>query len=208
MPAYIGTTTEPAITDEFHEMRWGRRAKDGLFGLMSWPDTSLVYLKNHNALVGDTWNRHLRQFAEFAAPFVTGEVLEVGSGHGLLGTNVRNAGGEFSVWNVVEPNPLATNPLGTLVNGWFPRDLPKGMSIDVIVHSHVFEHQESPLEFADDCWKRLSDNGILIMSLPNMDAMAKNRDFNMLMFEHLTFLPRAEVMGIMRHVGFELDLQL
>jgi len=82
--------------------------------------------------------------------------------------------------------------------------VPNTLKPNVVVHSHVFEHQEDPLAFARACWDSLNEDGLMLMSLPDMDSMEKNLDLNMLMFEHLTFLPRVEVLEIMSHSGFKL----
>lgn len=185
-------------------MSWGQRESDGLFGVLDWPSLSEIYLKNHNDLVGETWQRHLVEFSNTVAKYAQGDVLEIGSGHGLLGQTVLRAGGKFRSWSTIEPNPLSTNSLGREINGWFPQDLPEDLTPTMLVHSHVFEHQESPLNFAMACWHALPPDGLVVMSLPNMDEMARNCDFNMLMFEHTTFLPHKEVLNVMNFAGFEL----
>lgn len=203
MPVYMGTVASPESEDEFHPMHWGRRESDGLFGVLSWPSLSKVYLKNHNELVGTTWKKHLLDFANFVATHATGSVLEIGAGHGLLGAEVKSLRPSSADWHVIEPNPLSLNSLGELITGWFPKDLPENIKFETIVHSHVFEHQESPLQFAKSMAETLGNGGRVILSLPNMEAMAKNGDLNMLMFEHLTYLPMQEVETVMSAAGFE-----
>jgi hypothetical protein len=205
MPAYIGTTSAN-FKDKFHRMAWGRRA-DGLCGVLDWPSLDAIYLRNHNDLVGKTWERHLNQFAKFVSGHSTGSILEIGSGHGLLSQKVMpdkwNPDTQIS-WHCIEPNPLRENDHGTLVRGWFPEDLPQGLSFQTIVHSHVFEHQESPVSFAGAISRALPLGGKVVFSIPNMLEMAQNLDLNMLMFEHLTFLTETEATGIMEHAGFKL----
>jgi SAM-dependent methyltransferase len=205
MPAYIGTTSSNS-TDEFYPMAWGLRG-DGLYGVVDWPRLDLIYLRNHNDLVGKTWERHLNQFAQFVSKHALGNILEIGSGHGLLSQKFmqeRLASSDEIRWHCIEPNPLNENNHGKLVEGWFPEDLPSDLDFHTVVHSHVFEHQESPLEFAASISRVLPLGGRVVFSIPNMSEMAENLDLNMLMFEHLTFLTETEAAGIMAHAGFEL----
>lgn len=204
MPAYIGTTSKPQSEDIFHEMSWGRRSEDDLCGLLTWPDMKLIYQKNHNDLVGKIWKRHLDSFATFVSKHKSGDVLEIGSGHGLLPVKVNSSKGLDCKWHTIEPNPLSANLFGEQIVGWFPADLPEGLNVETIVHSHVFEHQPSPLSFAIQIKEALPPGGKTIFSIPDMTQMAKHKDLNILMFEHLTFLPELEVLGIMQHAGFNL----
>lgn len=206
MPAYIGATSDVAASDVFHEMEWGFRATDGVYGVIGWPSLDLVYRSNHNQLVGQTWHEHLEAFASFTSKHVMGSVLEVGAGHGKLGHTVAEIMGSAGMvdWHIIEPNPLASNQYGLLIEGWFPRDLPNELEVRTIVHSHVIEHQPNLQEFVTQQATALEIGGRVIVSWPNMAEMSKNLDLNILMFEHLNFLPHAELVAIFSSKGFQL----
>ena len=206
MPAYIGATSDDAASDVFHEMEWGFRASDGVYGVIGWPSLDLVYRSNHNQLVGKTWLQHLAAFASFTSKHVKGSVLEVGAGHGRLGPGVAEIRGSLGMvdWHIIEPNPLASNAYGMLIEGWFPSDLPKDLNVGTVVHSHVIEHQPNLQEFVSHQASAIEVGGRVIVSWPNMTEMSKNLDLNILMFEHLNFLPHAELVAIFSSKGFQL----
>lgn len=206
MPAYIGASEQDAFADSFHEMRWGFRANDRVFGVLSWPSLEEIYQANHNQLVGQTWVDHLASFAEFVSSHQRGGVLEIGAGHGKLGPAVNGLQKESPelVWHIVEPNPLSTNELGVLVSGWFPQDVPRDLEVQTIVHSHVIEHQPNLQEFVQEQAEYLDLGGRVILSWPNMTEMSRNLDLNVLMFEHLNFLPKGELIKLFECYGFSL----
>lgn len=202
LPAYIGTVGSPLSGDLKSLMSWGQRRSDGLFGVLDWPPLELVYTKNHNQLIGRTWEQHLSAFATFTRSWMKGDVLEIGSGHGLLPAAVMDKHSSPPQWHTIEPNPLQENSFGLQINGWFPSDLPANIDFETIVHSHVVEHQPNPLDFVRKHAESLDLEGRVIVSWPNMIEMANHLDLNFLMFEHLTFLPQAELTQIFEHFGF------
>ena len=110
----------------------------------------------------------------------------------------------IAVWDIIEPNPLVNqNEFGHLIIGWFPESLSQDVNYNTIVHSHVLEHVPSPLNFLKTCQEKLTRGGKIVFSLPNMKIMADNMDLNLLMFEHLTYLPESEVINLLEAAGFE-----
>lgn len=204
MPAYIGTTTEDPKLDKYSEMNWGLRTSDQMFGVLTWPSLGSIYEKNHNQLVGKTWTRHLEEFAKFVFRHKVGDVLEIGSGHGLLSREVKNLDAAKFLWHTIEPNPLAPNLFGRQIVGWFPSDLERDLTFETVIHSHVLEHTPSPWDFVSNLAQNLHLGGRVIMSWPNMEEMARNLDLNILMFEHLTYLPVKEVTNIFELQGFKI----
>jgi len=204
MPTYIGTEIASSNHDTFHPMEWGCRESDGLFGVTSHPSLDTIYLKNHNDLVGETWRDHNDEFSNFVYKNMVGDVLEIGSGNGVLSKTVFNKAKGNLAWHSIEPNPLSENISGFHIDGWFPHDVPETLKFNTIVNSHVVEHQPSPIDFVSAKAGMLSDGGRLIMSWPNMRSMATSLDLNFLMFEHLTYLPEEELIAICEHMGFVL----
>ena len=72
--------------------------------------------------------------------------------------------------------------------------------IDVILHSHLFEHIYEPNIFLKNCFDLLSDDGEMFFSVPNMQFMADNSivPFFGVFFEHTIFLNKEAIRSI-RH---------
>ena len=198
MPVYMGCVREeiPIQSDKFWPMTWGIK-EDSTFGVMNPPPLSEIYLHQHNELVGTTWVRHLEEFSKFVSENALGNVLEIGSGHGLLAGKVYSRENKVTQWDKIEPNPLnETSEFGSFIQGFFPNPAISPKSYSSVVHSHVLEHTVSPFNFLSDCAEALVEGGRIVASWPNMEKMAENKDLNLLMFEHLTFLPLPEVMAM------------
>lgn len=207
MPTFMGCVdpeTSPS-NDLFWAMKWGLK-DDSTFGVIDPPRAELIYLGQHNELVGLTWQNHLQKFAEYVSDRIGGVVLEIGAGHCRLSQEICKFKSEaFVRWDILEPNPLIVeNPYGALITDYFPCAKIQKNSYKTIVHSHVLEHVISPIDFLIECYKTLNTDGEIIMSVPNMENMAKNIDLNLLMFEHLTYLPHKEIENISNFAGFKI----
>jgi len=209
MPVFMGCveTNLNVKEDIFCEMNWGIK-DDSTFGVIDPPDPSLIYMGQHNELIGGTWSKHLIDFSKFVSNFKLGEVLEIGGGHCQLVSKVatNNDIGIFACWDIIEPNPLNDeNLFGQLILDFFPSPKLNNKKFDTIIHSHVLEHVPSPINFLKDMHFCLKESGQIIMSFPNMEVMAKNIDLNLLMFEHLTYLTLKEVKHMAAFTGFEVS---
>jgi SAM-dependent methyltransferase len=206
MPIYMGCVREeiPTQSDKFWPMTWGIK-EDSTFGVINPPPLSEIYLHQHNELVGTTWKRHLDEFSKFVSENAQGRVLEIGSGHGLLAGIVYSKENKITRWDKIEPNPLnETSEFGNFIQGFFPNPEIASESYENIVHSHVLEHTVSPFNFLNDCAQALVAGGRIIASWPNMEKMAENKDLNLLMFEHLTFLPLPEVRAMAKALNLRI----
>ena len=208
MPVFIGCVDQKSFSDGdlFWPMTWGQKT-DSTYGVIDPPTFDLIYQNQHNELVGETWKSHLDEFAKFVSQHAAGDVLEIGAGHGQLPKNIFNSGLKHNLnkWDILEPNPLDPyNEYGEMIQDWFPTRMGSERRFGSIVNSHVLEHQISPYVFLWNCMNSLILQGRLIISWPNMKEMARNIDLNLLMFEHLTYLPVEEVSSMIEELGFRI----
>lgn len=210
MPTFIGCVSDSDINnDNFHEMVWGLKPNQ-LYGVVNPPDFDKIYVSQHNEVVGRTWRLHHKKFHEFIEVQTGIKYLEIGSGSGILieqiSQNQKMDPNQKVSWDVIDPNPVfERNEFGAIHRGFFP-DLLKNSNLryDVIVHSHLIEHVYDPIVFLDFCNQFLTDSGLMYVSWPNMVEMSNNFDLNILMFEHLTFLPKDELLNLLYFAGFKL----
>lgn len=115
-------------------------------------------------------NRYFIDICErFQSP---GSMVDVGSGNGSLLFEAARRG-----WQVqgLDPNPIwqeVTSDLGIRPKlGWFPTDLPKGASFDVISMLDVLEHMVDPIEFLRETQQFLNPGGALFIQVPNLNSL-------------------------------------
>jgi SAM-dependent methyltransferase len=208
MPTYIGCVSHfESSFDSLSELRWGKK-RNGLFGVIDPPEFSKIYLEQHNEVVGKTWIDHHQEFFKFIQIEEHIKYLEIGSGSGILiNLLTQDKKNKLKInWDSVDPNPdFNSNPFGTIYRDFFPQCFGLNtIKYDVIVHSHLIEHVEDPLLFLEQCNNFLVDDGTMYISLPNMSKMKENFDLNVLMFEHLTYLPENELLNLLSYNGFEI----
>jgi hypothetical protein len=209
MPTFIGTVA-PSVSrdnDLFHPMLWGKHV-NGTYGVNDLPDFSDIYINQHNEPVGKIWINHHQSFAEFILKQTNispDRALEIGPGSGALLANLIEHRRKFEFYDTIDPNPLSfQNLMGQKIYGIFPKDLNRYRKYTRIIHSHLIEHVPDVVQFLCDCNDLLEIGGTMNFSLPNMREMAKNFDLNILMFEHVTFLPLEEISSLLTHTGFEI----
>ena len=211
MPIYMGCIDQniDCSSDIFWPMEWGIK-DNSLFGVLNPPSPKEIYKFQHNDSVGEIWNKHHSEFARFiSSEYRKGNILEIGSATGKLNRLFYGIHERFdSIWDAIEPNPIGQEELiggGRFIDGWFPSDC-DGSDYDTIVHSHVIEHLEDPINFLKEINRKLKMGGKLIFSWPNMREMLNNKDLNVLMFEHLNYLSSEEMTSLLNHTGFSLDV--
>jgi len=213
MPIYMGCV-DPKISvaeDIFWPMEWGVK-ENSLFGVLNPPSPQEIYKLQHNDSVGEIWKSHHIEFAKFLSTEIQhGKILEIGSATGKLNNLFYSLHkGPDVIWDTIEPNPVGHENLiggGRHIDGWFPEDCAE-TDYDAIVHSHVIEHVENPIEFLKEMNQKLRIDGKLIFSWPNMRAMLLNSDLNILMFEHLNYLSFNEMISLLEYTGFKLKKDL
>jgi len=152
-------------------------------------DLAVLYQSNHNiGVVGTTWKQHYVELAEFIAEAVQDKiVLEISDPSAKIAKLSKN----FKHWYIVEPNPEKNEVKNVeFINGFFDEDFNKIEDVDVIVHSHLLEHIHDPNSFFQKCSKLLKENGMMIISVPDMEYLL-HREYspnNILHFEHTYYL--------------------
>ncbi|MDX4063843.1 class I SAM-dependent methyltransferase [Aliarcobacter skirrowii] len=80
-------------------------------------------------------------------------------------------------------------------------------SIDCITFNDLIEHVFNPFEFLSDCYSRLKENGILMLSTPNGEGfdfkILKDKTENIVPPEHIQYLNPKSMEIILKKIGFE-----
>jgi 2-polyprenyl-3-methyl-5-hydroxy-6-metoxy-1,4-benzoquinol methylase len=165
----------------------------------------ILYSKSHNTTsVGKTWENYFTLFIENLQNIINDKIiLEIGCPSGKIATKCNN----YKKWYIVEPNKnneIIFNDKISFIESFFDDHLNLGEKVDIIVHSHLFEHIYCPNDFLKTCYGMLNDDGEMIFGVPNMQYMVDKILFLGIFFEHTIFLNVDNITHLLKKNGFEI----
>lgn len=201
MPVFMGTVPNE-MEYKFQEMVFVECHNCGEIQLGSYPDVSDLYLRNHNIdVVGQLWNSHFDSFAHFIGNVENKRILEISDPSAKAAKRCS----KFKKWTIVEMNPFfeATDNID-VIKGYFSYDLPINIDVDIIVHSHFFEHSLDPSRDLKKMWEILPKDGEMFFSIPDIPSLIEDSNSpTALNFEH-TYYYDLELLSFLLEVnGFE-----
>lgn len=170
-------------------------------------DPSVLYATSHNyTSMGKVWEEYFKTMTDLLNPVVLNKtVLEIGCPSGKLARKSDN----FNRWYIVEPNKnksIDFGPTIEFIEEFFGDTTEVPEPVDVIVHSHVFEHIYEPNQFLKKCHRLLKDGGEMVFGVPNMEYLTEKSLclFAGVFFEHTIFLNKQNISYMLRRHGFEI----
>jgi len=208
-PVFMGTTDKRIIKDLKFDMNFYIGKSNGVVQLNPILPFSIIYKESHNSgLVGKLWMEHHEKFSYFIKKFNPKNILEIGGGHGILsklyqGKNIKTK------WTIIEPNPSPIKGCKAIFKKKFftKKDI-INFDYDLLVHSHVLEHIFYPDKFINDIGSALSNNQLMVFSIPNLKAMINRNYTNALNFEHTTYLSEDYLDFILNKNSFKIIKKL
>jgi len=167
----------------------------------------ILYSSSHNTVsVGKVWEGYFNSFCEKAENLILKKnVLEIGDPSGRIANRLDG----YKKWYIVEPNKnesVCFKENICFIEGFFDDNLIIDCSINMIVHSHVFEHIYNPNEFLKKCYDLLSYEGEMFFGVPNMEYIANEGLAPCLgiFFEHTIFLNKENISYMLEKNGFKI----
>ena len=168
----------------------------------------ILYKNAHNYnIVGKVWENYFKLFISLLNDSINNKnILEIGCPSGKLALSSVN----YKKWFIVEPNIkdelFKNNNNIVLIKEFFSDKLKINDDIDLIVHSHLFEHIYEPRIFLTSCFNILKDKGKMIFSIPNMEYILENNlSLNVgILFEHNIFYSRSNLVKLLESSGFQI----
>jgi 2-polyprenyl-3-methyl-5-hydroxy-6-metoxy-1,4-benzoquinol methylase len=170
---------------------------------------NILYGKSHNfTSVGEIWKNHFLFFSEKIKDIINNKiVMEVGCPTG----KIANISSNYKTWYAVEPNINVNSYKNKNINfikEFFDDNISNHVNekIDVILHSHLFEHIYEPNIFLKKCFELLTDDGEMFFSVPNMQFIADNSvvPFFGVFFEHTIFLNKENITYLLEKNNFKI----
>jgi SAM-dependent methyltransferase len=170
-------------------------------------DLEVLYSKSHNYIsIGETWKGYFEMFNNNISQLIEDKkVLEIGCPSGKIALLNNN----YKKWFIVEPNKnkdIFFNEKIVFIEEFFDDNFKSNENIDLIVHSHLFEHIYEPNKFLKKCYEILDDDGKMFFGVPNMQYITENNLclFLGVFFEHTIFLNKENICYLLNKNGFQI----
>jgi predicted SAM-dependent methyltransferase len=167
----------------------------------------ILYSDSHNyTSCGKVWENYFKLFISKIKDTVKDKnILEIGCPSGKLANNLTS----YNKWFIIEPNKnfdVKFNENVIFIEKFFDSNFTMDTNIDVIIHSHLFEHIYLPNDFLKKCNDTLKDDGEMIFGVPNMSYFAESNitPFLGVFFEHTIFLNKENISYMLNNNNFEI----
>jgi SAM-dependent methyltransferase len=124
------------------------------------------------------------------------KVLELGYGDGIVTAALASSGSDLTLIegaNILVKKAKEKHPNINCVHTMFEDFLPN-QSFDLIIAAHVLEHLENPLDLLNKISSWLSDEGILIVVVPNRNSLHRKLAVSMGFQPQLDTLSKRDLM--------------
>jgi SAM-dependent methyltransferase len=167
----------------------------------------ILYSNSHNYnSVGETWKGYFQLFNEKISKILKDKnILEIGCPSGKIALSHN----DYNKWYIVEPNKnksIDFNEKIIFIESFFDDKFKIKDKIDIIIHSHLFEHIYDPNIFLKKCYEILEENGEMIFGVPDMQHISENKLslFLGIFFEHTIFLNKDNIVFLLQKNGFDI----
>ena len=190
---------------KYSNLSYGYCNKCNIIQLNELVELHILYDTGHNYdVIGNTWKQYFSQFTELLIPYISKKnILEIGCPSGKIAKNCDH----YDSWNIIDPNvkTFENTKINSIPN-FFNEKSRFDFNIDVIVHSHLFEHIYYPIPFLNKCYNILEENGYMIFGIPNMEYIMKNKIslFFGVMFEHNIFYSVTNIIKMLEQTNFKI----
>ncbi len=216
-PIFMGVSKK-TNNYEFENLNWWINKKSG--NIQIYPKVSLdkLYFKSHGSgTVGKTWRDHHDLFFKLVNKYLKGNICEIGGGNNSILNKINNFS-KIKKFYCFDKNLQLNKKNNKIITikKFFDKNffsLNKNSKVDLLLHSHTFEHLYEPNQFLKDVNSVLSKNGKHIFTMPNMKPMIKKGYANAMNFEHpfyydeklVDYLLRKNKFKIMKKIFFKED---
>lgn len=172
-PVFCGCVSQDNKTkDIIAKQIFAISKKHGVVQLKKLIPLDILYQEGHDAgSVGNLWESHHAEFADFILKTRPQNVLEIGGGHSYLALNCLKQ--KNIKWSIVEPNPTYKDKQINYIETFFTKDIMLENKYDTVVHSHTFEHIYNPNKFLSDIASTMGGGGDNAVLYPQYAKMAR-----------------------------------
>ncbi len=204
-PVLMGTTKQDESLDLFHDLKWALCSKCGCIQLLDLIPLEVLYSEQHSAgAIGEIWQTHHQEFADFILKEQPKSVCEIGSAHGRLSQIILDSRPDLE-YTIIEPSPVNIDRRVNTVIGIAEDNLHIIAQNEIVVHSHVLEHVYYANKFLFSLSNSMSLGSSMFISFPNIQELIETGGSNALNFEHTYYLDPSQLQCLLRNHGFTVE---
>ena len=188
-PVYMGVTdkSEPEL---HQDMEVCSCTSCGCVQLGSLVDPQVLYKNPHNPAIGKTWEAHNQALSEFVVSTGAKNIIDIG------GANMKMAN-KICQHSVVESYTVCDMSVGSYASDANPKvttirdyieNLKTERKYDAAVLSHTLEHFYDPVKVLSKIKDLLTCDGVVVVSVPNIEQQLKDGFLNAMNFEHTYYI--------------------
>lgn len=192
---------------EMHQLSFSQCISCNTIQLDELIPLEILYSDSHNyTSVGKIWENYFKLLINNLNPIIKDKnILEIGCPSGKIACNVH----DYKKWFIVEPNKNKKHVFNEniiFIERFFDCNFSLDIEIDVIIHSHLFEHIYKPNDFLKKCNEILKSDGVMIFGVPNMKYFTENiiTPFLGVFFEHTIFLNKKNICYLLKKNNFDI----
>jgi len=188
-PVYMGVSSTSDF--EMLDMEWSSCESCGCVQLNKLVELEKLYKVPHNPAVGRTWETHNKHFSALVNSYSPKVVLDIGGANLKLASLISPCK-SVSRYDVIDFSAekyevvLVDDKISLIVGSI--ESYKKSNLVDCAVLSHTLEHLYDPVETLSSLKECLTEDGKIIVSVPNIKAQLKDGFLNALHFEHTYFI--------------------
>lgn len=215
----LNSNSEPSPTlEDRQDMLLGTCTECHQIQLLQLAELKKLYKGGHNAsIIGELWQNHYKELSKFILDniplFTSSRVLDIGDPNYKVARELLGFHGE---WIAMDPNCRDAGPQGnwgwngsvklTSMRTFFDDKFDSKLEVDVVLHSHLFEHIYTPLDFLEQVRRILTPDGYMCFSVPNMQHIGLSGawPFTGVFLEHTYHLSEHCLRYMLHQTGFKI----
>ena len=168
-----------------------------------------LYKYGHGSgTIGKTWANHHEFFFKFIEKKLKGIILEIGAGNNSIISKLNNSHKIETLYSIGKNvDKSKKNKKIKIIDDFFSEKIINKKikrKVDVVLHSHFFEHVYNPNKFLKEVHNIISDQGYQCFSVPNMTEMLKSYQANAVNFEHPFYYDKDMIKNLLLSNGFKI----
>ncbi len=204
-PVYMGIRDKDEI-QLYENMEFSSCSNCGCVQLSNLIDPKVLYKKPHNPAIGKTWELHNQELSNYIVFNNPKNAIDIG------GANMKIANAVCENSSIISYTVCdlsaglydgKTNSKIKIIKDYV-ENVKTDKKYDVAILSHTLEHFYNPVDILLKIKNMLTDDGAIIISVPNIEQQLKDGFLNALNFEHTYYISHAYMNLMSKIAGLEI----